>query len=457
MMNLITCPILTGHHVGGWRDRDAYADSVSHLAACVERAKVAERGKLDAFFLADGNAVRDMDKPDLFAANYPSARPAAFEPVTLYAALSQHTRNLGFVATATTTYEEPYTLARKFVSSDLLSGGRAGWNVVTSSYAGDSLNYGKAEHAPREDRYSHAEEFVEIVSGLWDSWAYDGFPQNKETGRYLDPTEVQELNFRGKHFSVKGPLNVERSPQGKPVLFSAGQSDQGKELAAAWSEAVFGAATSKEVARADYADIKRRMPKYGRAPDSLRFLPGVCLFIGRTAAEAEEHYQELAELISPVVGVQFLSKLIATDLSGYPVDGPLPQIVGEVAGGTAQRTQIAEMARREGLTIKQTYERVTAAIGNAVMKGTPTQIADEMEDWYRSKACDGFVVVAPAAPRGLNDIVDFLVPELQRRKLFRPDYVGITLRENMGLEIPERQIRGQNGTVGRPGQRVARG
>jgi alkanesulfonate monooxygenase len=425
-----------GGHLGGWRHPDAWPTSAMQLGNAIETAKLAERGKLDLIFLADGNGVRQMDKPALFAANSPSDRPVVFEPLTLYAALSQHTSHIGFVATATTTYEEPFTIARKFASLDHLSGGRAAWNLVTTSYAEDALNFSHSEHVARETRYDRARECLDVVRSLWDSWGEDAFVQDKATGRYLDPAKVRLTNHKGTHFSVKGPLNVARSPQGQPVVFSAGQSEAGMELAAYGAEALFGSATGKQEAQAVYADIKGRMAKYGRSPDELRIMPGMSVFVGRTADEADELYQSLQSLISPALGVPYLSKIVGFDLSKYPLDGLMPDSTVEQVGGTAIGRSVLALAKREGLSVRQTYERILPSMGGNVVKGDARHVADVFEDWYASKACDGFVLSMPVMPRALRDFVDLVVPELQRRGLFRTDYSGTTLRENMGLARP---------------------
>ncbi|HEY2610732.1 MAG TPA: LLM class flavin-dependent oxidoreductase [Reyranella sp.] len=427
-----------GGHLGGWRHRDSFPTTSMQLQCMIEIAQIAERGKLDAMFLADGNGVRQMDKPALFAANSPSDRPAVFEPVTLFAALSQHTKHIGFVATATTTYEEPFTIARKFASLDHLSGGRAAWNLVTTQYVEDAKNFGRDEHVGRIERYERARESLDVVRTLWNSWATDAFVQDKTTGRYLDPTRVRLTSHRGKHFAVKGPLNVARTPQGQPVIFMAGQSDAGKELAAYGGEALFGTASGKEEAQRDYADIKNRMPKYGRPPDSLRILPALSVYVGRTAAEADELYEELQSLISPALAVSYLSKVVGFDVTGAALDGPMPQQQqrGESLGGTAIGRSVLDMATREGLSVRATYERILPSVGGNMVKGDPTHVADVMEDWYRSKACDGFVLSMPVEPRSLRDFVELVVPELQRRGLRPPDYRGPTLRDNMGLAHP---------------------
>jgi alkanesulfonate monooxygenase len=425
-----------GGHLGGWRHRDSFPTTSMQLQCMVEMAQIAERGGLDMMFLADGNGVRQMDKPALFAANSPSDRPAVFEPVTLFAAVAQHTRHIGLVATTTTTYEEPFTIARKFASLDHLSGGRAGWNLVTTQYVEDAKNFGRDEHVGREDRYERARESLDVVQALWDSWATDAFLQDKSTGQYLDPARVRLTNHRGKHFAVKGPLNVARTPQGQPVIFMAGQSEAGKELAAYGGEGLFGTASSKAEAQAEYADIKGRMAKYGRPTDALRILPALSVFVGRTAAEADALFEELQSLISPALAVNYLSKIVGFDVTGARLDGPMPQGPGQSLGGTAIGRSVLDMAAREGLSVRGTYERVLPAMSGNMVKGDPAQVADMMEDWYASKACDGFMLSMPVEPRSLRDFVELVVPELQRRGLRPPAYRGTTLRDNMGLVHP---------------------
>jgi FMN-dependent oxidoreductase (nitrilotriacetate monooxygenase family) len=434
MMKLACIPNLVGGHLGGWRHKDAFDKPVMNLEAFIEMSQIAERGKFDCVFLADGNGVRDMNMPALFAANHPSARPSFFEPTTLLSAVSMVAKKIGVVATATSTYDEPYMVARRFASMDHISKGRAGWNLVTASNAGDALNFGRTEHMAREDRYARAQEFYEVVAKLWDSWAPDAFPQNKETGQYLDPARVRHIDHKGTHFTVKGPLNISQTPQGRPVVFMAGQSDPGMELAAQHADALFGAGTTKQDCIDAYANIKGRMARYGRSPDELKILPGVSVFVGRTSAEAEELYEELQGLISPALGVHYLSKMLVHDLDGMPLDGPLPSdLPEETLGGSSLRRYILDMARRDKLSIRETYQRTLPALGGPVFKGNAVQVADEMEDWWRSKAGDGFTIMAPVQPRGLSDFVDLVVPELQRRGIFRKEYETTTLRGHLGL------------------------
>ncbi|MBR0654570.1 LLM class flavin-dependent oxidoreductase [Plastoroseomonas arctica] len=437
MISLFAIPNMVGAHLGAWRHPEAFDRPVMNLDYNIETARLAERGKFDGLFLADGNAVRDMDRPALFAANSPVARPGVFDPVILLTMLAAATSRIGVVSTATTSFDQPYFIARRFASLDHASKGRAGWNMVTNSYAGDALNFNHSDPLSREERYDRAQEFVEVVKALWDSWAEDAFIQDKASGQFLDPTRVREINHAGRHFQVKGPLNVPPTPQGHPVVFMAGQSERGKELAALHADAMFGAGDSRESMQADYADIKARMAKYGRHPDELKFIPGVSIFVGRSSAEADDLYDELNALISPDLGVHYLSKILHYDLSGHPLDGPLPADIPEtVVGGSSTRTFTIQMARRKALTIRQTYEQVVPAFGSPVIKGNPVEVADQMEDWYRSKVCDGFMVSIPLMPRGLHDFVDLVVPELQRRGVFRKEYEGTTLREHMGLARP---------------------
>jgi len=439
MMHLLAIPNMIGAHLGGWRHPTAYDDPVMNLPRMIEYAQLAERGLLDGLFLADGNGIRDMDKPALFAANFPSARPGVFDPVVLMTALAGHTSRIGLVSTATTTFDEPWFVARRFASLDHVSGGRAGWNAVTASNAGDALNFSHAQPVGRDERYARAEEFVEVVRGLWDSWADDAFVQDKASGRFLDPAKVRALDHAGRFFKVAGPLNVPRTPQGHPVVFTAGQSAAGKELAARHADAMFGAGDSKETCQAEYADIKGRMEKYGRHPDSLRFIPGVTVFAGRSSAEADELYEELNALIPPALGVDYLSKIVTKDLSGLPLDGPMPELADAVVGSSTVRTLVVKQIRAGNMTVRDAARMVVRDFGTPVVKGSATEVADMLEDWYRARACDGFVLTFPVVPLGLRNFVKLVVPELQRRGLFRREYAGTTLRDHLCLPKPERR------------------
>jgi FMN-dependent oxidoreductase (nitrilotriacetate monooxygenase family) len=439
MMHLMTSLFPIGSHLAGWRHRDAWPRTTMRLDVFIAMAQLAERGKFDILFLADGNAVRAMDDPVMFVANTNTDRPSAFDPLMIFAAISQHTQHIGLFATAVTTYDEPYLLARRFGSLDHLSAGRACWNIVTGNYEGDSVNFGRAAHVPRHERYQRADEFVTICKGLWDSWAEDAFLEDKASGHFLDPAKVRRLDHVGPHFAVQGPLNVARLPQGYPVLAAAGQSEPGRALAAKHAELIFSVALTKPDAQAFYADLKARVQANGRNPDHVRILPGVTVYTGRTAAEADELYAELQDAIDPAVGVASLSKFCRTDLSAYPLDGPLPDLSAEIVGMNSYRQAIDQLAKQQNLTIRQMYKRIVPSAGHVVFKGSATQVADEMEDWYRSKACDGFNVGMPVVPRSLASFVDLVIPELQHRGLFRTAYPGGTLRDMMGLPKPQRR------------------
>ncbi|WP_160122911.1 LLM class flavin-dependent oxidoreductase [Rhodovarius lipocyclicus] len=426
----------SGSHVGEWRHPDAWDNPAANIQNAARLAQIAEAGKFDLIFLADGNGVRQLDKPALFAATSPSDRPGVFEPVTLLSALSMVTRHIGLVATATTTYDEPFHVARRFASLDHLSGGRAGWNLVTTSNPEDALNFSHTEHVERGTRYDRAAEFATVVKGLWDSWDDGAFPQDKASGQFLIPEKVHVLNHQGPHFQVRGPLNAPRSPQGHPVIFSAGQSETGKDLSAAHADCVFAIEGSMPAAQRLYADIKGRLPKFGRTADDMRILSGVTIFVGETAEEAEALFQQLEDLVSPAVGVDYLSKMLGRKMQGYALDEPMPTFDEEHIGHTGIGKAILRMAHEEGLTVRQTYRRILPQMGGNMFKGDAKQVADIMEEWYTSKACDGFMIAAPVVPTGLERFIRLVVPELQRRGLFRTEYEGTTLRENLGLARP---------------------
>ena len=335
MMNLITGLSGIGYHPGSWRHPSSWTRPLMNLEYLIEVAHTAERGKLDMLFLADGNSVR-MSAPRVLAAGGLLSRPAIHEPVTLLTAIAQHTKNIGLLATATTTYEEPFTLARKFASLDHLSNGRASWNIVTTSNPGDAYNFSRDSHMARVDRYERAREFVQVVKGLWDSWADDALTQDRETGQILDPAKIHVLNHKGKHLSVKGPLNCARPPQGYPVLFMAGQSEPGRDLSASMADCQFAVTPTKEEAMAYYADLKGRLPKYGRRPEDLRVMPGATIYVGRTSEEADEFFEELQSRIPPELGVDYLSGLMSMDLTQLPIDGPVPE-PQEIVGGSSRR------------------------------------------------------------------------------------------------------------------------
>lgn len=343
MMHLGAFVHETGQHVAAWRHPHAHAESGTDLSLMVDVARTAERGKFDLLFLADGAAVNLLGAPEARAR---MGKVVKFEPITLLSALAAVTDHLGLVATASTTYAEPYTLARQFASLDQISGGRAGWNIVTSNNESEALNYGRATHPAHGERYDRAVEFVDVVRGLWDSWEDDAFIRDKASGIYFDPAKMHVLNHHGKHFSVRGPLNVARSPQGRPVLVQAGASETGRNVAAQVAELVFTAQTTFEQAKAFYTDLIARLPRFGRSREAVRIMPGLYPVVGRTAAEAQAKFDDLQSLIDPSVGLALLSHTIGVpDLSGYPLDGPIPSMAetnGPVArGGKARRADPA--------------------------------------------------------------------------------------------------------------------
>ncbi|MDR6953397.1 FMN-dependent oxidoreductase (nitrilotriacetate monooxygenase family) [Ancylobacter sp. 3268] len=423
----------TGHHVAAWRHPSAVADAGVNFDHYVELARTAERAKFDAVFLADSAAVRDRN---IESASRTARYVVHFEPITLLSGIAAATRHIGLIATATTTYNEPFHIARKFASLDHISKGRAGWNLVTSSGEAEAANFGRDSHPAHADRYDRAREFARVVTGLWDSWEDDAFVRDKESGLYFEPSKQHVLNHRGPHFAVRGPLNVARAPQGRPVLVQAGSSEAGRELAAETAEVIFTAAQTLQEAQAFYTDVKGRLARYGRRPDHLKILPGVSPIIGRTTEEAEEKFAQLQELIHPAVGLSLLSQMLGGfDLSGFPLDGPLPDLPESNAAKSRQKL-LVDLARREGFSIRQLYQWIAGARGHWAIRGTAKDIADQLEAWFEGDAADGFNVMPPTLPGGLDDFVDLVVPELRRRKLFRGEYEGRTLRENLGLPYP---------------------
>jgi alkanesulfonate monooxygenase len=427
----------TGHHVAAWRHPNAQADGGLNFQHYRQLAQTAERGKFDMIFLADGVAVRQRGEGKEALSR---TSVVHFEPLTLLSALSAVTEHIGLTATVSTTYNEPYHLARKFASLDYLSGGRAGWNLVTSASEAEAKNFNREKHMEHTLRYERAQEFVDVVKALWDSWEDDAFLRDKESGVYFDPDKLHIPNHKGEHFSVRGPLNIARPPQGYPVIIQAGSSEDGKNLAAKTAEVIFTAQQTLAEAQAFYTDVKGRLVKYGRSPDSLKIMPGVFPIIGKTEQEAADKFAQLQELIDPQVGLGLLSTMIGGfDLSGYPVDGPLPDLP-ETNGGKSRQKLLTELAHRENLTIRQLYLSIAGARGHKQIFGTPEQIADFLEDWFVNGGADGFNIMPPYLPGGLDDFVNLVIPELQRRGLFRTEYEGRTLRENLGLPRPVNQF-----------------
>ena len=422
--------------MAAWLHPGSQIDAGTNFAHYVTLAQIAERGKFDLMFLADGVSVREAPAEAL--SRWPQY-VVYFEPITLLAGIAGATRRIGLVATASTSYSEPYNVARFFASLDHISGGRAGWNIVTSAGEGSAANFGRATHYGHDERYERAAEFSNVVCGLWDSWDDDAFLRDRDTRRYFDPAKVHVLDHQGRYFNVRGPLNAARPPQGHPVLFQAGGSEPGRELAAQTAEAVFTPLHTLDIAQSFYSDVKQRMAKYGRAPDQLKIMPGLNPVVGRTMEEAHEKHRYLQSLIHPAVGLELISNALGGyDLSGCNIDGPLPDEVFALStqGGQTQLRNVVNWARSENLTIRQLYERYAGARGQRTVIGTAEHIADQMQLWFEGHGVDGFLIQPPYLPDGLEEFVDEVIPVLQHRALFRTEYDGTMLRDHLGLHRP---------------------
>jgi FMN-dependent oxidoreductase (nitrilotriacetate monooxygenase family) len=421
-----------GHHISAWRYPDAHAPAGTDIDHFIQLAQIAERGKFDMMFVEDAAAIRERN-PDMASQ---AARSTMFEPLSLLAALAVNTTHIGLVATASTTYNEPYGLARTFASLDQLSGGRAGWNLVTSASELEAENFASSGLRPHSQRYERAEEFANAALALWDSVGEGAYLPDCAGGPFADPQRLHPVHHRGTHFSVDGILESPRSPQGRPIMVQAGASDVGKELAARTADVVFAASQTIGEAQTYYADVKSRLGKYNRQPDDIKIMPGISPIVAETESEARAKYQALQELIPDAVGVALLASYLSIgDLSAYPVDGPLPEIPQTQAMQSRQQL-IIDLGKRENLSIRELARNFAGARGHWQVFGTPVQIADAMEERFAAGAADGFNVMAPLFPSGLEDFVTMVIPELQRRGLFRNEYEGHTLRANLGLPDP---------------------
>jgi alkanesulfonate monooxygenase SsuD/methylene tetrahydromethanopterin reductase-like flavin-dependent oxidoreductase (luciferase family) len=380
-----------------------------------EAARIAEAAKFDTIFLADSLALRDAPLDALARSTHFTA---CLDPLMVLASLAEHTRHIGLVATASTTYNNPYDIARKFASLDHISGGRAGWNLVTSTQEMEARNFSQDAHLKHADRYARAGEFIDVVKGLWDGWADDAVILDKQRGLVFDPAKVRPLNHQGEHFSVRGPLNSARPPQGHPVIFQAGSSEPGKALAARTADCIFTGQPTLARAKAFYADVKGRLAQYGRGPEDLKILPALFPIVGETEAQAQAKFQHLQDLVDPV-------------------DGPIPDLP-ETEGNKSVQARLLDQARIEDMTIRDLYLRYAAGFGNRPIIGAPKQIADEIEESFEAGAVDGFAISSPFLPGSLKDFATMVVPELQRRGLFRTEYGPGDLRSHLGLRRPER-------------------
>lgn len=415
----------SGHHVAGWRMPGAEAGA-ENFPLIQRITRTAEGAKFDFVFFADAlNAAPGM---------HPSVL-VRLEPLTLLAALAASTTHIGLAATCNTTYTEPYNLARLFGSLDHISGGRAAWNVVTGAFAEASHNFGRRPHPPHEERYAIAAEFVQVVRGLWDSWEDAAIVMDRASGQFADTKRLHVLNHEGVYFQVKGPLNMSRPPQGHPVLIQAGASDTGRDLAASIAEVVFAVQQDIESSRAFAEDIKARAARMGRNPAHVKVMPGVSPILGGSVAEARAKLDQLGEFLDPVAALRVLSERLGQDLSNYDLDGPVPDLPeSTIMRGHA--AVLTALARRENLTLRQLRNVAAGAMGHRLLLGTPAQVADDLEAWFRAGAADGFNIMPPWFPGAFDDFTNEVVPILQKRGLFRQEYSGRMLRDHLGLPRP---------------------
>jgi FMN-dependent oxidoreductase (nitrilotriacetate monooxygenase family) len=424
-----------GIHTAWWRYPGAWPDANFNLQHLVRFAQKLEHARFDAWFMADHLAVLNMP----MAALKRSATVTSFDPLTLLSALAMVTERIGLIATASTTFEPPYLIARRFASLDHISGGRAGWNLVTTSNPDAALNFGLTEHMEHGERYRRAREFFDVVTGLWDSWAENAFVRDVEEGIYFDPARMHVLDHQGEFLSVRGPLNIARPVQGWPVIVQAGASDAGRQLAAETAEMVFAAGGPLADGKRNYADIKGRARDAGRDPEHIKILPGCLVVVGDSDEEARKKRALLDSLVHPDSGLASLSIALGCDASQFDLDAPLPDEIPESNASKSGRERVIARARRDNLTVRQ-LAQIAGSYGGLAMIGTPRTIADRMEEWLYGEACDGFNIMFPWVPGGLDDFVERVVPELQRRGLFRREYEGKTLRENLGLPRPENRF-----------------
>ncbi|CAM4132659.1 putative monooxygenase MoxC [Pseudomonas reidholzensis] len=415
-----------GHGWGEWRHPDALADASVNFGFYKQQALLAEGAKFDFAFIADSLHIHAKSSPHYLN---------RFEPLTILSALAAVTEHIGLVATVTVSYTEPFQVARQFASLDHISGGRAGWNVVTSWLSGTADNFGKAEHPPHAVRYRIAREHVDVVKGLWDSWEDDAFTRDKQSGEFFDPEKLHSLNHQGEFFKVKGPLNIQRSRQGQPLIFQAGTSEDGRNFAAQNADAIFVSPESFSEARSYYQDLKQRAARHGRNPDELFILPGIRPIVGRDAEEVEQRYQQAVELVSIEDAIVALGRPFNDyDFSGHALDAPFPDL-GDLGSNSHKGSsdQIKQQAREHGLTLREVALRFSRPRRDFV--GTPEQVANAVQDWFEDGAADGFIINS-LLPDGLQYFTERVVPLLQARGLVREDYQGQTLRDNFGLAVP---------------------
>ncbi len=425
----------SGMHFTAWRHPQSSPDASIDVKALQKLAQIAEKGKFDLAFIADSLAINHESHPHILN---------RFDPIVLITALAATTEKIGLGATASTTYSEPYTLARQFASVDHISGGRAGWNVVTTADAtGETaLNFSKKKHWEHDHRYERAEEFIDVVQGLWDSWEDDAFIYDKESGQFYHPKKVHELRYEGEYFQVKGPLNIARSRQGQPVIIQAGASVPGQRLAARTAEVVFTHWDDIEEAKQFYQKLKSQLKEFDREEDELHILHGISPIVGETEEEAIRKYNELQQLVDPYESLRFVSGYMGNvNFSKYTLDTPAREVeFPKVNSIQSQFNEMKKIIDQENLKVGDLYTRFFGAAKRDGFIGTPLQVADEIEKWFTEKAADGFMIQFPLLPRDLDDFVTHVIPILQERGLFRLDYEGDTLREHLGLQVPENRF-----------------
>lgn len=420
-----------GYHPAAWRHPDTPMNANMDVSHYINMARTAERGLFDMVFLADSVGLHDYDEPPGALARMGTS--VQFEPMTLLSAIAMMTSNIGLIASASTTYNEPYHVARKVASLDHISGGRAGWNVVTSHTDMEAQNFGLDESPDYDSRYGRGAEFVEVVRGLWDTWEDDAILFDKQSGINFDSSRLHVLDHSGKYFKVRGPLTVAPTPQRAPVIVQAGASGQGQEIAARNADVVYSAARSLTQAREFYESVKSRMDAYGRPRSHLKIMPGLMAVVGRTREEAKAKYDQLQELLDPILGLAQLAGPMG-DFTGYPLDGPVPKLPEWRL--RSRGDMMYEFARKNNLTIRQLYQATAAGNGHLQVIGTAADVADMMQEWAEAGAADGFNLLPVSQPGSLTDFVDLVVPELQRRGLYRKQYEGPTLRDLLGVPRP---------------------
>ena len=428
MMRIGTFLAGTGSNMASWRHPTAVPDAAINLNYYRRLTRKAEEARLDFAFFGDGLYVSEKSHPNFLN---------RFEPLTLLAALAMDTTHIGLAATLSTTYSDPYTVARQFMSIDHISNGRAGWNVVTSPLEGSALNYNKPEHPAHDLRYRMATEYIEITKGLWDSWEDDAFIRDQAKGQFIDEEKMHRLNHVGEFFSVQGPLNISRSPQGRPVLIQAGSSEAGRGFAAQIADAVFTGQANRASAEEFSSDVKSRAAAAGRNPAEVLIMPGCSPIVGRTPEEAERKYLEIAGLVEVNQALNYLGRYFNDlDFTQYELDAPFPELGDYGRNGWESSTDsIKKTAREKELTLREMALQVTTPRHEFI--GTAEQVADTMQEWFESGACDGFMLSGAVLPQGFDDFVDHVLPILKERGLFRTEYEAGTLRGNLGLPKPE--------------------